>query len=189
MQDATKDTTKQNDATTEATEENKLESGEDTAAAAIEASQTGSLPAGDEMPALDDGNFADSEDMQQTINKLERIIERNANQLDELNQELKEHRNMLKNFFENDTELQEAQEEVDQAKIALKKRKTELKSHPQVVELKEKMKAMKDERRDIKDTVSNHLINYHQLTNSTTIDMSDGTEREFRIKAAVKGSR
>ena len=63
-----------------------------------------------------------SDQFAETLQSLEQIIERNANQLSELKEDLKKRRSMLGNYFENDAQLSEAEEQAVEYKNQVKER-------------------------------------------------------------------
>lgn len=134
--------------------------------------------------ALDESTKSD--EFAETLQSLEKVIERNANQLSELKDDLKNQRQMLKNYFENDVQLAEAEEQAMTYKNQVKERKGNLQQEPQVVELKLKIKEINERKKEVEETLSNHLVNHHRLTNSTSFDTSDGDQWEYRINAKVK---
>lgn len=134
--------------------------------------------------ALDESQKSDQ--FADTLQSLEKVIERNANNLAELNEELKHNRQMLKNYFENDTQLAAAEEQAVEFKNQVKERKAGLQLEPQVVELQIKIKELREKQREIKESLSNHLINHYRMTNSTSFDTSDGDQWEYKVKANIK---
>jgi hypothetical protein len=68
----------------------------------------------------------------------------------------------------------------------LKERKLSLDNSPEVRQLKLKLSEMKEEVKEIEETLNNHLINLFQLTGSSSFDTSDGDQREFVVRAKVK---
>lgn len=127
-----------------------------------------------------------SDQFAETLQSLEKIIERNANQMEEVKDELKKRRTMLKNYFENDTKLADAEEQAVEYKSQVKERKGQLQLEPQVVDLQVKIKELKDRQNEISETLSNHLVNHHRLTNSTSFDTSEGDQWEYKIQAKIK---
>jgi len=127
-----------------------------------------------------------SDQFAETLQSLEQVIERNANQLSEMKDELKKRRQMLKNYFENDTQLAEAEEQAVEFKNQVKERKASLQLEPQVVELQVKIKELREREKEIQETLSNHLVNHYRMTNSTSFDTSDGDQWEYRIQAKIK---
>ena len=130
-----------------------------------------------------------SNDFAKTLQALEKVIEAKANKLMLMKEEAREKREMINNVFENDVGLQEAEEKKAEVQTQLKERKSSLNESLQVRQLREDLKEMTDEQKDLEESLSNHLINYHQLTNSTSFDTSDGDQWEFDIKAKVKAKK
>jgi chromosome segregation ATPase len=130
-----------------------------------------------------------SDEFAQTLHSLESVIESKANKLMQMKQEAREKREMISNVFENDTQLAEVEEQKQEVQTQLKQRKTDLNETVQVRQLKDDLREIKQEQKDLEESLSNHLINYHQLTNSTSFDTSDGDQWEFDIKAKVKSKK
>jgi len=128
----------------------------------------------------------ESDKLAETLESLQRIIERNADELEEVGKKLREFRESLRNYFENDTDLSEAESQATQFVEQLKTRKAQLRNHPQVVTLHNKIGEANEKKKEIQEALSNHLLNYYTLTNSTSFDTSDGDQREFTIKASVR---
>lgn len=164
----------------------ELESGEDVALAALSQQSAATSMAG---VTSDDDEEAQSDKVASTLTHLQNVIERNANELARINGELKEHRESMKNVFENDAELSEAQDQAQNIAQAVKTRRTQLQTTPQVTSLKSKIGDLNEEKKEIEETISNHLVNYFALTNSKSFDTSDGDQWEFDIKAKVKSRK
>jgi uncharacterized phage infection (PIP) family protein YhgE len=157
-----------------------LQSGDDLAAAAL-ASTSMTDESTDETTA--------SNELADTLNHLQNVIERNADQLTKLSNELKLKRESLKNVFDNDAQLAEAAEEQQRQSQQVKERKAQLQNSSEALQLKTQIGELNEQKKEIEDTLSNHLLNYYQLTNSTSFDTSDGDQWEFNIKAKVKGKK
>jgi hypothetical protein len=127
-----------------------------------------------------------SDQFAETLQSLEQIIERNANQLSELKEDLKKRRSMLGNYFENDAQLSEAEEQAVEYKNQVKERKAGLALEPQVVELQVKIKELRERQKEIQESLSNHLVNHHRMTNSTSFDTSDGDQWEYQVQGKIK---
>lgn len=149
---------------------------------------TGAAPA--KTPVASTGSDVDeiqaSDDLANTLSSLQNLIERHAGELNRLGEELKLKRESLKNVFENDTELGEAEAQLKVFSEQLKERKAKMQSDPQVTSLKVQIGELNDQKKEIEETLSNHLVNYYGLTQSTSFDTSDGDQWEFNIKAKVK---
>lgn len=175
------ETGKREAALPEGQEPEALESGEDLAAKALEESKTPVLSADDEV--------AESDKLAETLQSLQNLIERHANEMAEISQEMKEKRESLKNVFDNDTQLAEAKAIVETQNDKLKERKSQLQTDPQVTSLKVQISELREQKKELEETLSNHLVNYHSLTNSTSFDTSDGDQWEFSIRAKIKARK
>lgn len=132
-----------------------------------------------------DDEVAASDEVAQTLTSLQNLIERNANELDRLRQELKEHRQSLKNVFDNDATLNEVEQIAQEATVKIKERKQTIDAQPEVRQLKLKIADTREEMKEIEETLNSHLISLFQMTGSQSFDTSDGDQREFTLKAKV----
>jgi len=154
------------------------------------------LPSGDDLAlqalgqdTTSDDEVAKSDQIAETITSLQNIVERNANQLDDVKEKLKTLRESLKSIFENNEDLVQAQDQAQTFSHAVKEIKVKLLADSTVVELQTKIADLNEQKKEVEESLSNHLINYYDLTKSTSFDTSDGDQREFKIKATVKGRR
>src|SRR4029078_9498019 len=136
-----------------------------------------------------DDEVAKSNQVAETLTSLQNLIERYANELNRLGEELKQKRKSLKSVFENDTQLAEATAKVEIISEDVKTRKSQLQTDPQVTSLKVQLSELNDQKKEMEETLSNHLVNYHQITNSTSFDTSDGDQWDFAIKARIKARK
>ncbi len=160
------------------TQDTQATSGNDLAAAALKQAQASSVNPSDEAAA--------SDQVAETLSSLQNVIERNANELLKISEELKHRRESLKNIFENDTELSVAEDQAQQFTNQVKERKTKLQADAQVTQLKVQIGELNEQRKELEEALSNYLVNYYQMTNSTSFDTSDGDQWQFAIKARVK---
>lgn len=130
-----------------------------------------------------------SDEFAQTLHALESVIESKANKLMKMKKDSREKRKMISSVFENDNELQDVEVQKEEVQTQLKQRKNDLEETVQVRQLRDDLREIKQEQKDLEESLSNHLINYHQLTNSTSFDTSDGDQWEFDIKAKVKSKK
>lgn len=161
-----------------------LQTGEDVALEALsQASQTttGSVTTSSD----DDDELANSDDLAETLSALQRVIERSAQELDSIGTKLKEKRDSLKSVFENDAPLAEAKQQVDLHTTQLKERRAKLQTDPQVTTLKVQIGEINEQKKELEESLSNHLLNYYSLTNSKSFDTSDGDQWDFTVKAKV----
>lgn len=137
----------------------------------------------------DDEEVNKSNELAETLASLQNLIERYANELRRVGDELKQKRESLKNVFDNDTQLGEAEAKVQAISEEVKTRRSQLQTDPQVTSLKVQIGELNDQKKEIEETLSNHLVNYHGITNSTSFDTSDGDQWDFNIKARIKARK
>lgn len=167
------------------------------------------LPAGQEPAALPDGEetpalaseyevlvgdataelAADAEQFGEELTSLRNLIQRYAEQADQVRAQTKEVRDSLKNMFDNDTELQELEDQAKQMTTNVKSKRQRIKESPEAVQLQMKVKEFKEELGEIEDTLKNYLLRYYQMTGSTVIEDDSGTEREIRINAKLSSKK
>lgn len=136
-----------------------------------------------------DSELVESNQLADTLNSLQNLIEKHARELTRIETELKEKRQSLKNIFDNDIQLTEAREEVEKHTQAMKERRVQLQNDPQSTSLKIDVAELNQQKKELEETLSNHLVNYHALTNSTSFDTSDGDQWDFSIKAKIKAKK
>lgn len=169
-----------------------LPTGEETPTLAA-GDDTSALPAGYEVVASDeqtvDSQVAQAEQFGEELMATQNIIQRYSEQYDQLNTKIKDLREMLKNLYDNDEELQTKEEEAKTLTQDVRQRKQRIKESPEAIELQMKMKEMGEEKKEIEETLNNHLLRYYTLTGSQVIEEADGSEREFKINARLKGKK
>lgn len=132
---------------------------------------------------------AASDKIAETLNALQGVIERNAHELQNVEKTLREKREMLKNMLDNNTEISEAEAKAKALNDELKEKKAKVAADPTSVALKLEIAEISQNKKEIEEALSEHLVNYHQLTGSTSFDTSDGDQWEFNIKARVKAKK
>jgi chromosome segregation ATPase len=153
-----------------------LKSGEDAALEALAES----------AQSMGDDEVDASDKVAETLTTLQNLVERHALELEEIKGKLRDHRTSLKDVYENDPALSEAQAELETHSVKVKDRKAQLQSNPEAMTLKTKIGELREQQRELEETLSNHLVNYHTLTNSNSFDTSDGDQWEFSITAKIK---
>lgn len=136
-----------------------------------------------------DDELNKSNELADTITSLQNLIEKHARELTRIETELKEKRQSLKSVFDNDVQLIEALEEVEKHNQAMKERKVQLQNDPQSTSLKIDVAELNQQKKELEETLSNHLVNYHALTNSMSFDTSDGDQWDFSIRAKIKAKK
>ncbi len=137
----------------------------------------------------DSDEVESSDQLAESLMHLQGIIERNALELQNITNQLKEKRESLKNVFENDVQLAEAKEEAEKLSTQVKERRSTLQNDPQVTSLKAQIGEINEQKKEVEETLNNHLLNYYQMTNSTSFDTSDGDQWEFNVRAKIKSRK
>lgn len=117
------------------------------------------------------------------------IISKQANHLQELNKELKLINEQLKSLLENDGQLSESQAEAKELNQKVKTRKTELLETNEAKTLKLKIADLKEERTDLEDSLTNHLLDLYQATGVMEFEDAQGNLWEFNLKARIKAKK
>lgn len=115
---------------------------------------------------------------------LQALIERQAERIDQLNRQIKTHRESMKGILENDTALSEAEVQAETITKAVKERKKSLTDAPEFRELRAKTAELRDEAKELEESLNTHLLSYYDKTKVKTIDLPTG-EREFKIRAKL----
>ena len=160
----------------------KIQTGDDLAQQALDEANQKTSPTTTVSPKM-------AEDVGEALTSLQNIIERNANELDRIKEDLKTQRDSLKNVFENDVELSDAEEKATVVTQQIKERKSKIQNSPQVMQLKTAIGELTEEKKEIEEALNNHLLNLYQLTGTNTFDTSSGEQREFSVRAALKSKK
>jgi len=128
----------------------------------------------------------DSDKLAETLMSLQSMIERQANEVTELKHQLKAKRESLKSLFENDSELSEAINQAEKIIQQVKQVKSKIGSSIEASRLKVEIAELNEQKNEYLGSLSCNLINYFQLTNSTSFDTSEGDQWDFSINAKVK---
>jgi chromosome segregation ATPase len=167
-------------------DQKKLQTSDDLALDALsEVSQNTPALAADS----EDSELAESNQLAETLNSLQGVIERNAEHLETIANEMKLKREEMKNVFDNDSTLTEAQDQAKESSGKVKERRAALQADPQITALKVQVGELSQQKKEIEETLSNHLVNYYSLTNSKSFDTSDGDQWEFSVRAKVKSRK
>ncbi|MGI5828186.1 MAG: hypothetical protein ACOX6V_04180 [Patescibacteria group bacterium] len=155
--------------------------------AEIVSSETNSEPTS-QTESVSSTSQPDSFDTE-TYESVKNLVSRKTSQADELNAKIKELNNSLKNILVNDAELAEAEEQLKEVRKAVTKRKADLNNSPEAQSLKARIKEMKEELKDVEETLSSQLLTLYQLTGVQEFETNTGEVREFVIKAKVKAKK
>src|SRR5258708_414809 len=149
------------------------------------------LQTGDDLAsqALASATAPSSKDLGEALISLQNIIERNANELDRIKENLQLQRESLKNIFDNDEELEDAQNEVTAYTQQVKTRKAKLQGGQEVMKLKSEIADLTSQVKEIEEALNNHLLNLYKITGAAVFDTSSGEQRKFSVRASLKGKK
>ncbi len=147
------------------------------------------LPAGDDDTSLPAPTTPKAATDASTVMALQAIIGRQSAKLDELKQEAKQMTDSLRSIVENDQELSQIEEQAKEATRKQKERKQMLSNNPESTQIKYKLKELKDSIKDVEESLNNHLLNFYQMTGVKVFDTEDGSQREFEVRAKLRGKK
>lgn len=150
------------------------------------ADQALSQATANDQPETPEDELAESDKLAETLASLQGLIERHALEAEDVKKKLREKRASMRSVFENDPALSEAEAEAETHSVKVKEQKARLQSHPEITALKVQVAELREQQKELEETLSNHLVNYHSLTNSKSFDTSDGDQWEFLISAKIK---
>ncbi len=122
---------------------------------------------------------------------LEEMIKKSITRLDSLKTELKKHREMYDDAFQNNPTFRENTEKAKVAAKDLQVTKKNIASQPSVVQVALKMKSTREELKEIEQSLSDYLQEYQRLTGAHEIEGEDGKIRDIinTAKLVVRSSK
>src|SRR5258708_7418352 len=122
---------------------------------------------------------------------LEELIKRHISSIEKLQIEGKKHKEMFDDAFEGSVVYKE---HADKAKEAQKQKaatRQEILKQPQIIQLADKIKTMREESRELKLALSDYLVEYQRLSGLKEIQDEQGEFREIinSAKAIKKATR
>lgn len=119
------------------------------------------------------------------LQNLESLIKGNISQVDKLTSELRQHKEMIDSVFDNDSTYKAHSDAAKEAARIKAATKNEILKRPEVSHVNEKMKAVKSEMQEIKDSLSSYLQEYQRLSGSNEIEGEDGQLRQIVYTAKL----
>jgi predicted nuclease with TOPRIM domain len=124
-----------------------------------------------------------------TITALQAIAERQASRVDELREKIRALNESMRSIFDNDNEYSSQEEYVKEASKRVKDRKSTLTQSPEFRELSAKTGELKDELKELEESLNGHLLSLYQQTGVKVFDTSNGSQREFKVLAKLLPKR
>ena len=128
---------------------------------------------------------APTQEPQNDVATLQALIERQIQRLDTVLQQIRTHTDSMKTIFENDTDLVENETQVQEVSKKSKERKKILIESPEFRELRAKSVELKDEIKELRESLNSYLLTYYQQTGVKTVDLAAGGQREFKVIAKL----
>ncbi len=116
---------------------------------------------------------------------LEDLIKNNIESIEKLTDELKKHRQMFSDAFENSETYRDLDKKVKEATKAKTSTREQILNQPQMQQLKVKIREMNSDLKDKKFSLSDYLLEYQRLANSSEIQGHDGEVRDIVNTAKV----
>ncbi len=105
---------------------------------------------------------------------LENLIKSNLNNIDTLQKQYREQKEMVDNVLENDQTYRQHLDQAKEANNTKSSTKQQIMKRPDVVRIAEKMKALKEEIKETQATLSDLLQEYQRASGSNVIEREDG---------------
>lgn len=117
--------------------------------------------------------------------KIEEMIKTHISQIDTLAEDVKKHKEMMDDIFNNDEVFQEHDKVAKEAVRIRSKTKSEIMKRPDVADLANKLKALKSEKMELNEGLSDYLREYQRLSGLNEIEGEDGEVREIVYTAKL----
>lgn len=111
--------------------------------------------------------------------KIEEMIKTHISQMDDLAKQISKHKEMLDDIFGNDETYQEHDKIAKEAAKVRSKTKSEIMKRSDVADLANKVKALKSEKMELGEGLSDYLREYQRLSGSNEIEDNTGEIREI----------
>ena len=110
---------------------------------------------------------------------LEELIKNHIQSLDKLRDELKTHREMFSDAFENNETYRENTAKVKEANKVKSQTREQIIKQPAMQSLGEKIKTLSSDLKEKQGALSDYLLEYQRMTGATEIEGYDGEMREI----------
>ena len=125
------------------------------------------------------------------LTNLESLIKSNISQIDKLGDEIKKQTEMINSVLENDEIYVNHTEAAKEAARIKGNTKSEILKRPDVSHVVEKLKNLKSEQKELRESLSSYLQEFQRLSGSNEIEGEDGQVRQivYNAKLIRIGSR
>lgn len=140
------------------------------------------------FPSIEDKNVQEGEivsDNSQILTSLDEMIKAHVKSIDRLTKEVKEHREMVQDGFNNDPIFKEHDKAVKDATKIRQVTKAQIMKQPGVVDLSTKLKSLTSELKEKKNALSDYLLEYQKLSGANQIETDEGEVLEIINSARI----
>lgn len=139
-----------------------------------------------EAEVVEDATQASGGDNQaQVLVSLEEMIKKYITRHDKLKIEVKKHKEMYDDSFYNNPTYLENLEKAKEAEKDLKVTKKNIASQPGVIQIALKLKTLRDESKEVDQSLSDYLMEWQRMTGANEIEGEDGKMRDIINKAKL----
>ncbi len=144
-----------------------------------------------EVSNVSSTDIPETENQATVLLSLEDLIKRHISSIEKLQVESKKHREMFDDAFENSPIYRENSEKAKEAQKVKATTRQEILKQPQMIQLADRIKTMREELRDLKLALSDYLVEFQRLSGLREIQDEQGEFREIinsakAIKKATK---
>lgn len=143
----------------------------------------------DETPTIDGELVTDAkvvaEDKGTIMVNMESMIKTHISAIDKLQVEVRKHKEMLDDIFNNDKTYVEHAEKAKEAAKVKQNTKTQILKQPQAADLNQKLKELKSQLKENQSSLSDYLQEYARLSGVNEIEGEDGEVREIVYNAKL----
>jgi len=125
---------------------------------------------------------------QQVLFDLESLTATTARSIESITKELKKHKEMLKDGYNNEPTYKRYDEQVKEAKKALNTFKAEVDKQPSMVSLRNKIKDLTAELKEKKSSISDYALEYERISGADQIDIEGEFYKIVKSARLVKSS-
>lgn len=138
----------------------------------IPAEETSSVPSGGEI-----------------LINMEGLIKNHISSIDQLQTEVKKHKGMLDDIFNNDPTFQKHLKEAQEASKQKQQTRAQVLKQPQAADLDKKIRDLKTQLKETQSALSDYLQEYQRMSGVNEIEGDDGEVREivYTAKLVKKG--
>lgn len=116
---------------------------------------------------------------------LEQLIKNHISSIDRTSEELKKQKGILDDIFANDPTYKQHSEQAKEATKIKSATKAQIMKQPQVAELSEKVKNMRQDIKEMQEALSDYLKEYQRISGVNEIEGDDGEVREIVYTARL----